>query len=455
MLGPASSSGQPQPTAATRPNGPGGCARPQPWLNPETGEIILGRCKQRTRDLCELCAGIYERDVKNIARSGLAQHADAGEPTLIVTLTGGQFWKPDAPKESKRVHRFYPKYWQNRARPKISRKYRNSLYRRAICGYCTEQARQSAKKRGQPVSSVRPVLHRPNDPLAGIPIDPDAFDYQAAVAWAWNLGFLWHRTTTYLDRANGKVQHLRAIEMQRRGVPHIHALIAGDITADQIRDAIDAVNASVPAGEGWGPQIDIQQLGHGAGPTGRGIASAAVYVAKYVTKDSAAGLLYAGYQHPDAAEHFRRFERAARQHVAEHAEIQPYKPCPQPGCPGRLAPNGPHSNRLHCTMRQDPTAPCTKQYLDRTLRHATQLGIRSLTLTKSHNWAHECRQSRVNPGTYKPVINKDGTQVRLTLGCIARQRRRWFLKMNPDADRSPLTWIPRSSRRLEPIRPPP
>lgn len=158
------------------------------------------------------------------------------------------------------------------------------------------------------------MRHPPEDPLGGLPVNLDAFDYQAAALWNWWLGDLWHRTVTYLRRAHGKdTQYVKVLEWSRRGVPHLHALLTASLTAAQLQELIGAVNRSLPAGrQGWGEVVDIRQLrvhGDPEGPLNVGRTTA--YLAKYLTKTSGGGLPDAASAHPHAQAHLARLSWAA------------------------------------------------------------------------------------------------------------------------------------------------
>lgn len=427
-------------TVESRP-GPGGCVNPQPFVNSTTGEVVFGRCHRRTQDRCPSCASLYAGDVKQIVRSGLAQSLDAGEQVWLVTLTAPSFWTPEAPADQRQVHRFDSEYWDLVNRSDASRRRKAAAFQKAICVYCTTQARREAKEAGRKVSDVPAVLHDPSDPLAGLPVVLDAFDYEAAAEWNWNLGDLWHRTTTYVQRAGGDTAYVKGVELQRRGLAHVHAVFAGPgLTRSALRTAIEAANDSLPAKTGWGPQVDIQQLTPKGDRKRRTIGGVARYIAKYITKDSAASISHLAANHPHAARHFARFRIAARRHAERNGRMIPGASCPEEPCPGTLRRVSEASNRLECSRRRG-VFPCAGQARDRTEFYAHRLGLRAHRLSKSRQWAAHYKESRTRPGTYLPVVRLGGQPIPLTLSRIHQQRCRWACSHNKGSPSRGGKWV--------------
>ena len=332
------------------------CVRPQSFMSAVTGEIRLGRCGATTVDVCRGCAALYLDDAKVIIRSGIIQHLEAGDPVTFITLTPPGLWRPDAPEERRKTHRFYPPYWDLlRSHKRVSRKRLRREASKAVCGPCTEEARAN-RPPGTPVGKVRAVRHPPEDPLAGLPVHLDAFDYEAAALWNWWLSDdagLWHRTTTYLRRRHGDhIQYVKVLEWSRRGVPHVHILITAALTHEQVTELVEAVNASLPAGrQGWGEILDVQQLTIKGEPDGSIIVGRITsYLAKYLTKTSGGGLPAAASDNPHAATHLTRLQWAARDVAASLANLRPGGPCPENNCSGVLqeTPTG----TLICSRRQ-------------------------------------------------------------------------------------------------------
>jgi hypothetical protein len=113
--------------------------------------------------------------------------------------------------------------------------------------------------------------HHNHDDELGTALDPDTYDYEAAVLWNAHAGPLWRRFSTYLRREvakraglsqrrfreHARVSFAKVAECQKRGAVHFHAVIridgpsGGDTppptwaTADLLRDAIRAAAAKI------------------------------------------------------------------------------------------------------------------------------------------------------------------------------------------------------------------
>ena len=72
--------------------------------------------------------------------------------------------------------------------------------------------------------------HNENDRLLGTPIDPATYDYDGAAAFNANASRLFAVTMQKLGRLLGrKLQVVRVIEFQTRGLVHVHALVLGPV----------------------------------------------------------------------------------------------------------------------------------------------------------------------------------------------------------------------------------
>ncbi|MGW0334187.1 replication initiator [Streptomyces sp. NPDC003011] len=94
-----------------------------------------------------------------------------------------------------------------------------------------------------PARTVHPcrcgTLHDQDDPALGTPLDPETYDYEAAVLWNAHAGPLWRRFSTYLRREvakragltqrafreHARVSFAKVAEYQKRGAVHFHAVI--------------------------------------------------------------------------------------------------------------------------------------------------------------------------------------------------------------------------------------
>ena len=159
-----------------------------------TGEITTSdfqkRCGTRIESKCASCSALYRGDAFQVIRSGLID-PQTKLPKLVtmVTLTA-----PGADRFGKTHSR---------------RLSEDGKARRCSCrGY-----------------------HNANDPLLGTPIDPSTYDYEAAASFNANASRLFAVTIQKLSRILGrKLQVVRVVEFQTRGLVHVHALILGTVT---------------------------------------------------------------------------------------------------------------------------------------------------------------------------------------------------------------------------------
>jgi hypothetical protein len=192
----------------------GGCERPVRMeghrldVHAATGEIVrevvdrdlpagqlLIRCNNRRATRCSACAEVYRKDTFHLVTAGLSggkgiSPAVAQHPRVFATFTAPSFGP---------VHN----------RPGGDR---------CRCGR----------------------LHSDDDPALGTPLDPERYDYRAAVLWNAHAGALWARFTTYLRQQLAsragigrselrhclKVSYAKVAEYQRRGAVHFHAVIS-------------------------------------------------------------------------------------------------------------------------------------------------------------------------------------------------------------------------------------
>jgi hypothetical protein len=169
-------------------------------------------------------------------------------------------------------------------------------------------------------------MHSASDPELGTPLCPDCYDYAGQMAFNWYAPELWRRFTITLRRRLAEqlgvprsrlgeqlvVSFAKVAEFQRRGIVHYHALIRLDgpgdnypapavsVTAEQLRDAINAAAASVKVttdpyeygGPIWqlrfGDQLDIRPV-HGTANREASVGPmhpemVAAYIAKYASK---------------------------------------------------------------------------------------------------------------------------------------------------------------------------
>ncbi|WP_344625985.1 replication initiator [Kitasatospora arboriphila] len=312
-------------------SGLAGCTSPirlDGWrteINETTGQVLhhlesselpagnlLVRCGNRRTTRCASCAETYRRDTYHLITAGLVggkgtPETVASHPRVFATFTAPSFGP---------VHN----------RPSAGR---------CRCG----------------------ADHAPDDPLLGSALDPETYDYEAAVLWNAHAGKLWARFSIHLRREIAKraglsqrafrdaarVSFGKVAEYQKRGAIHFHAVIRLDgpeggsdsppdwASAELLTDAIQAAarRTDIPGpqiGErshrfAFGRQLDIRTIRSAAfnGPVQITERAVAAYIAKYATKgaETATGTLdrplrlRAQIQHLDIPEHARRLIRTA------------------------------------------------------------------------------------------------------------------------------------------------
>ncbi|RBM22870.1 replication initiator [Streptomyces sp. PT12] len=284
----------------------GGCTRPirlaghrtEHHIDTTTGELgeavrtlvsgdmpaghLLTRCNNRRATRCPACAETYRRDTYHLITAGLKGGKGTPEHVASHLRVFATFTAPS----------FGPVHNRPTNRPACR------------CGH----------------------IHGQDDALLGTPLDPDRYDYEAAVLWNAHAGALWRRFTVYLRREiakragltqrafaeHARVAFAKVAEYQKRGAVHFHAVIRLDgpegghtpppkwATAVLLTDAIRTAAASAvvngPALDGrthsfgFGRQLDIRTI-HSADFDGdEELTEQAVagYIAKYATKGAEA-----------------------------------------------------------------------------------------------------------------------------------------------------------------------
>jgi hypothetical protein len=274
---------------------------------------LLVRCNNRRTTRCTACAEVYRRDTFHLITSGLRgskgipEHV-AAHPRVFATFTAPSFGP---------VHN----------RPSSGRPCR--------CG----------------------THHDQDDDVLGSPLDPDAYDYEAAVLWNAHAGPLWRRFSTYLRREvakrsglsqrrfreHARVSFAKVAEYQKRGAVHFHAVIridgpsggdsppptwaTAELLTDAIRSATTKVRVDGPTIDGrahtftFGRQLDVRTIRSADFNDGQELTERAVaaYIAKYATKgaETATGALdrplkfAAELAQLDISDHARRLIRTA------------------------------------------------------------------------------------------------------------------------------------------------
>ncbi|KAF4405985.1 replication initiator [Streptomyces lycii] len=307
----------------------GGCTTPirldgyrtEQQINTRTGELgrvlhhlestdlpagqLLVRCNNRRATRCASCAEVYRRDTYQLITAGLK--GGKGAPERVAT---------------------HPRVFATFTAPGFGPVHNRPASGRCRCG----------------------TRHDQDAPELGTPLDPDTYDYEAAVLWNAHASAIWARFTIYLRRKvaklagltqrafrdHARVSFAKVAEYQKRGAVHFHAVIrldgpdGGDspppawATAELLTDAIRAAAADAevpgPLIDGrahtfaFGRQLDIRtirtaDLDGGTELTDRAVAA---YIAKYATKgaETATGTL----DRP-----LRFLAELARMRLTEHA----------------------------------------------------------------------------------------------------------------------------------------
>ena len=180
------------------------------------------RCNNRRASVCPSCSDLYARDTWQLVHAGCAGgHHDmpagvASRPQVFVTLTAPSFGP---------VHSCS----SGGERVRVCRGHQQ-IGGFARCAH------------GKPLWCSK--THDRDDESVGEPLCRDCYDYLGHVLFTWHLPELWRRFTIALRRriavtlrAAGveadavRVSFVKVVEMQRRAIPHIHALIRLDPTS--------------------------------------------------------------------------------------------------------------------------------------------------------------------------------------------------------------------------------
>ncbi|MFF8191740.1 replication initiator [Streptomyces bobili] len=325
------------PELARQLSGLGGCTHPvrldghrtEYGVDTATGEIgnvlhhldsatlpagqLLVRCNNRRATRCAACAETYRRDTYHLITAGLRggkgtpDHV-ATHPRVFATFTAPGF----GPVHNRRTD----------GRP-------------CRCG----------------------IRHNQDDAALGTPLDPDRYDYEAAVLWNAHAGALWRRFSIYLRREvakragltqrtfrdHARISFAKVAEYQKRGAVHFHAVIrldgpdggdtpppawaTAELLTDAIRAAATAARIDGPVLDGrshtfaFGRQLDVRTIRSADFNGGQELTERAVaaYIAKYATKgaETATGALdrplkfAAELAQLDISDHARRLIRTA------------------------------------------------------------------------------------------------------------------------------------------------
>lgn len=232
---------------------------------------ILARCKNRRAYVCPSCSALYSGDTWQLVHQGItSDESEEERPMVFATLTAPGF---GAVHSSSRAG--------GPCRPGLSGTCDHG--RSLRCG----------------------AVHQAGDQRLGEPLCVECYDYVGHVLFTWHAPQLWHRFTVALRRSvssvapDAQVSYVKVVELQRRGVPHFHAVIrldsasglsAADLAA-LVHRAASSVRLDVP---GFGGELVTLRFGHQTNvqplrfdPEEDNDRRVASYLAKYVTKSVA------------------------------------------------------------------------------------------------------------------------------------------------------------------------
>jgi hypothetical protein len=298
---------------------------------------VLTRCNNRRAIVCPSCSDLYARDIWQLIHAGLR----GGHHNIPTTVTA------------------HPQVFVTLTAPSFG-----AVHTIRTAGSCHPPGIQRRE-----CDHGRPLLcesaHQDDDPALGQPLCAACYDYVGHALFSWHAPELWRRFTIRLRRLlsremghraenpkNTQVSFMKVVELQRRGLPHFHAVIrldaaskpgelpwppdtsvsAGDFVA-LVRQAAMDIEISVSGDKvlRFGEQLDIKIIQctdtGDVGNTGISSRQIAGYLAKYVTKSVAEfGVLArrfspAAIDQLDVTEHVREIMRT----IVALAEQQPYE----------------------------------------------------------------------------------------------------------------------------------
>jgi hypothetical protein len=201
----------------------GFCANPIHLSGTDTfgrAHQVWTRCNNRRAVACPSCSDLYARDTWQLVHAGLhGGHHDmpatvAEHPQVFVTLTAPSFGA---------VHTSGHDGYGKHARR------------------CHDPGRRGYHRcrHGKPLWCN--TIHSDDDARVGQPLCADCYDYTGHALFAWHAPELWRRFTIGLRRllnnhlramgeaANSvRINYVKVAEMQRRAIPHFHAVIRLD-----------------------------------------------------------------------------------------------------------------------------------------------------------------------------------------------------------------------------------
>lgn len=184
--------------------------------------LVFVRCKNRRATVCPSCSDLYAGDTWHLVHAGLGGGHDippsvAEHPAVFATLTAPSFGPVHGVRKDS----------AGRPRP-------------------CHPPDSNRCAHGRAFSCSR--IHEDTDPTIGQPLCGDCYEYPSHVLFTWHAPELWARFAITLRRlvrrelithtepaGKVRVSFVKIVEMQRRGIPHFHAVIRlDDADSDQV-----------------------------------------------------------------------------------------------------------------------------------------------------------------------------------------------------------------------------
>jgi hypothetical protein len=258
----------------------------------EPDGVLLKPCGNRRASVCGPCSEVYRGDAWQLVVSGLRGGKGVPEtvvthPLAFATLTAPSFGPVHTVRET--------------AGKRLA---------------CRPRSRGETCPHGRSLACGK--RHADDDACLGEAICADCFEYERCALWNHNVGRLFKRSRTYVERelarqagmtqkaarALVRVSYVKVAEFQRRGVVHFHVVWRLDAADDELApppaafDAhvlVDAIRAALPkatvpaehegaASYAWGSQHEVRALD--LGQEAHEAARVGGYIAKYATKST-------------------------------------------------------------------------------------------------------------------------------------------------------------------------
>lgn len=178
----------------------------------------MGRCKNRRAAVCPSCSDLYAGDTWHLVSAGITGAEALNLPATVAT---------------------HPMVFATLTAPSYGPVH---TVRRGAVGAarrCHPHTLGQRCPHGHPMWCT--AVHEDTDPAVGQALCTECYDYRGHVLFSWHAPQLWHRFTITLrrllarhlrdvgaDPASVRVAHVKVVEMQTRGIPHVHTVIRLD-----------------------------------------------------------------------------------------------------------------------------------------------------------------------------------------------------------------------------------